>query len=491
MRAYIHAAFILPSHHKYLCRMNLRYALIASLLATPLLSNAQVLLSETLLESYTQQQLVGLGVGNAQNDVEVYKLTYATVDPFGQPTVASGALVLPLTPNCYHPLAAYMHGTILNRQDVPSRLSGEIVVGYFLGGTGYVAVLPDYLGLGDSPGPHPYMHAASEASASIDMLRAAREFCASRNVMLNGQLFLTGYSQGGHSCMATHKMIQEQFPDEFTVTASAPCSGPHDVSGVQAEVITSPDPYPAPYYLPYVVFSYNYVYDLVDDLSEVLREPYDVILPPLFEGNNGSGAVDAVMPNVPSLIMKEEVLQAFSEDPDHFFRVALRDNDLYAWVPTSPVRMAFCESDSHVSYQNSIVARDAMVGLGATNVQAVSAGAGFDHGDCAFPALLGSKNWFDTQRWPCSFNGVDERPALTFSVFPNPAHDRVRITVSDGLGHDLEWAMHAADGRLVAEGRVNAVYGEAFMDLPVAPAGLYVLQFRSEAGSGAVRLMLE
>lgn len=467
------------------------YAAISFVALSLTTLQAQVLISDSLLESYTAQELVSLGVGNAEYGVDVYKVVYNTIDPFGAPTIASGALVLPSTPNCFHPLAAYMHGTVLDREGVPSRLSGEIIVGYFLGGTGYVTVLPDYLGLGDSPGPHPYMHGASEASASIDMLRAAREFCADRGVELNGQLFLTGYSQGGHSCMATHKVLQEQFPDEFTVTASAPCSGPFDVSGVQAEVITSPDPYPAPYYLPYVVFSYNYVYDLVDDLSEVLRDPYDVVLPPLFEGNNGSGAVDAVMPEVPSLIMDEQVLQDFMDDPDHFFRVALRDNDVYEWVPTSPVRMAYCESDSHVSYQNSIVCRDAMVALGATEVQAVSAGSGFDHNDCAFPALLGSKNWFDTQKFPCEFNGIDERPAIVWSVYPNPARDNIRLTASDGMGHNMLWALHSADGRLVGEGNLAVFHGEGFLQLPDAPSGLYVLRLSGEAGSTALRVVLD
>jgi hypothetical protein len=100
---------------------------------------AQVLLGDSLLLTYTTEELVDWGVGNASNGIEIHRILYATVDPFGQPTVASGALVLPLV-DCSFPLAAYMHGTILDREDVPSRLSDEIVVGYFLGGTGYVTV---------------------------------------------------------------------------------------------------------------------------------------------------------------------------------------------------------------------------------------------------------------------------------------------------------------------------------------------------------------
>jgi len=467
-------------------------AFVVVLALLPAWGKAQILLSDSLLESYTAQELVGLGVGNAEYGIEIYRIKYATIDPFGGPTIASGALVLPLTPNCYHPLAAYMHGTIMEREGVPSRLSGEIVVGYFMGGTGYVTVLPDYLGLGDSPGPHPYIHAASEASASIDMMRAAREFCAARNVQLNGQVFLTGYSQGGHACMATHKVLQEQFPDEFTVTASAPCSGPYDVSGVQAAAMVAPDPYPAPYYMPYVIFSFGYVYPgIYDDIGDIFQEPWATELPPLFEGNNGSGPIDAIMPVVPSQIFHDSVLQSFTNDPDHYFRVALRANDLYDWTPNAPVRMMYCESDSHVFYENSIVCRDAMVANGAASVQALSAGAGFDHGDCAFPALLNSKNWFDTQKFPCAFNGIDERPAIVWSVYPNPARDMIRLTASDGMGHSMRWILHAADGRSVAEGNLAVTYGEGFLELPEAPAGLYVLHLMGDAGSSVVRVVLE
>ena len=58
------------------------------------------------------------------------------------------------------------------------------------------------MGLGSSPGFHPYLHARSEATASVDMLRAGRNYCASNNIGLNGQVFLAGYSQGGHTEMA-------------------------------------------------------------------------------------------------------------------------------------------------------------------------------------------------------------------------------------------------------------------------------------------------
>ena len=72
--------------------------------------------------------------------------------------------------------------------------------------------MPDYIGMGESPGLHPYCHGASEAT-TIDMIRAVRE--AESLDMIpgmtadNGEMFVTGYSQGGHAAMATHKYVEE------------------------------------------------------------------------------------------------------------------------------------------------------------------------------------------------------------------------------------------------------------------------------------------
>ncbi|MBK6343126.1 MAG: T9SS type A sorting domain-containing protein [Flavobacteriales bacterium] len=452
---------------------------------------AQVLISDSLISSFTIAELADQGIAGADNDIETYRIVYHTVDPFGQPTVASAAVALPVNTPCTHAMAAYMHGTVLNREGVPSRLSDEIVVAYYLSAFRYVAVLPDYLGLGDSPGPHPYMHAASEATAGRDALRAARELCATKGVELNGQLFLTGYSQGGHACMATHKLLQESHADEFTVTAAAPCSGPYDASGVQAEVIIADEPYPAPYYLPYVLLSYGYVYPwLYDEVSEVVQEPWATELPPLFQGNNGSGVVDDIMPGIPNQILVPTMLQAFIDDPDHPFRQALRDNDLYDWTPQSRLRMFYCDADDHVFFQNSIVARDAMQANGAPDVQAVSAGVGLDHNGCAFPALLLAKGVFDALQWPCGGIGIAEQENDRWSIAPNPASDLVRISraAPDGTA---SFRLIASDGRSLLHGVMPDGASGSWIDASSVPPGLYLIELVDHRGRAALRVAVE
>lgn len=469
----------------------LRSVLCLTIAISSVTLRAQYLISDSLLIAYTPTELAAQGITGADHTIEAHRLIYNTVDPFGQPTIASGAVVIPVGSACQHAIGAYHHGTILNRQDVPSRISSEMVVGYYLAADDYVAVLPDYLGLGDGPGPHPYIHAASEATASRDMLRAAREFCAQRNVQLNGQLFLIGYSQGGHACAATHRLLQQEHADEFTVTASAPCSGPYDVSGVQAQVMVSPDPYPAPYYLPYVILSYRYVYPwLFGEVNEIIEEPWATLLPPLFEGNNGSGAVDAIMPAAPSEIIIDEVLQDFINDPDHPFRQALRDNDLYDWAPACPTRIIYCEGDNHVFYQNSSVAIAAMLGNGATAVSGLSAGAALDHSGCAFPALLNAKMFIDGHRSPCSSIGIAEAAAAHWRVGPNPADDRIRIARDDPNG-SAQWRLLTADGRIVRNGMLAVAETEHWIDVSTLTPSLYLLEMDEERGRASLRIAVE
>ena len=237
-----------------------RLFLLFSLITAFNTSKSQYLISATYLNT-TDPLTLSLATGlSLQYDIDLYKMVYNTVDAHGQPTIASGAFLVPSNTNCTDfPILVYHHGTSLRKQDVPSSDIQETIIGKIFGAGGYFVLMPDYIGMGDSPGLHPYVHAESEATASRDMIRAAREFIADSLQMIdNGELFLTGYSQGGHAAMATHKYIEDNnLLSEFNVLASAPCSGPYEMSGAMADTILSPYPYSNPGYLVYLFSSYH------------------------------------------------------------------------------------------------------------------------------------------------------------------------------------------------------------------------------------------
>ena len=219
---------------------------------------AQVVISDTLINSVSQLELIEMtSLPIVQYGIDAYKIQYLTNDINGDESIASGLIVVPSNNNCSWSLTTYLHGTETLKENVPSRLSNEASIGYYASAIiGSVVALPDYLGLGDSPGLHPYIHSETEASASLEMLRATREFCENHAIYLNDDLFIFVYSQGGHATLALQKLIEEENIEEFIITASIPMAGPYDVSGVQTDLLTNGENYPAPYYLPYLILSY-------------------------------------------------------------------------------------------------------------------------------------------------------------------------------------------------------------------------------------------
>jgi hypothetical protein len=169
--------------------------------------------------------------------VTVYHLTYDTVDPPGNITPASGALMVPSgsDPGCSggRPLVLYAHGTTTDRAfniaDIQAPGSGEgLLLAAVFAAEGYIVVAPNYLGYDTSTlGYHPYLVADQQSKDMIDSLAAARAALPTADAPSStdgGKLFITGYSQGGFVAMATHSAMQSA---NMTVTASAPMSGPY------------------------------------------------------------------------------------------------------------------------------------------------------------------------------------------------------------------------------------------------------------------------
>ena len=357
-------------------------------------------------------------------EVDVHRVIYTTPDVDGvTPTVASGLICIPSQDSCAMPIMEYLHGTKLKKDETFYYLRGEWSLGVIAATSGYAACLPDYLGLGAGPGIHPYQHAQSQATASVDILRACRTICEQEDKPLNDQLFIVGYSQGGHAVLATHRMIQEELSNEFTVTASAPGSGPYDMSGAQLDMVASFEPYSVPGYLPYVIQSYQHIYgDLYDSIPEIYVPPYDETIPPLLDGSVDFGVLNAAMPPVPRDIIQPAYADVFFSDPTHPAFVALRANDVYEWVPEAPVMFNYCRSDEEVTYINTITAANYMIDNGAPDIQVIERDSTISHFQCAQPSILFSKFWFDSMANFCDSNvGIDDvESETTISMYPNP-----------------------------------------------------------------------
>jgi len=453
--------------------------------------SAQELVSSTLLGSRTKTQLTTqFSLPVIQYGARFYRITYTTADLQGLPDTVSGLVAVPDNPANAYPRLVYQHGTAGSKLGVPSfnaaQNGGEGSIGLLFAGLGYVSLLPDYLGLGVSDGFHPYMHAASEASVAVDMLRALEAFKIQNGVATNSQLFITGYSQGGHAAMALHREIETNLSGEFTVTAAAPMSGPYSIGEIMRSLILSDSVYYYPAYLPNTILSYQTVYgNLFTQLTEVFKDPYAV---PIGQFYTGAISLDQLNSQLISLLTATEgdsrpfrmlqpaIVQAVTTNPDHPFNVALRDNDVYAWAPLAPTRLYYCKADDQVPYINSILARDSMLARGAGYVVATDVNSTADHGDCVVPALTNTVFFFAGYQQINTLTDAGEQPVRPLFLTPNPASDAV--VLRDLPAENGSVRIIDLSGRLRVAAAVSA--GDRQIGVSGLENGLYLVQYRTE-----------
>jgi hypothetical protein len=362
----------------------------------PISTETLMSLSKEEVEAHWKKSKIPGFFARINNGIEIMEITYGSVMPDGTPTTASGLLFIPRGyEKGKSTLLVYHHGTDLEKAR-PLNLKGEQTICMVFAADGYLVLMPDYFGLGKGPGMHPYQHAETEAQSSIDMIRAVRQLREKLSLDFNEKIFLTGYSQGGHAAMSAHKFITERHKDEFKIWASAPMSGAYDMTGAQSEAMYRE--YSHPGYLPYLVFGYNTVYRFFDNPSELFRAPYDTLLPPLFDGKNGMGKVNKIMPKVPKDVFRDEVITAYERDENFSFRRLLAENNVHDWKAEEPVLLCYCQADEQVYYKNSLSAHKAMKARGSKSVKLRHAGRKFNHNQCAVYSSIYTKYWFDSFR---------------------------------------------------------------------------------------------
>jgi hypothetical protein len=461
----------------------LLFTIVFTLCYSPKVHSQEVLVESEFL-SNNPSFLLGFVPGiPAEYDVDYYKLTYNTVDTQGEPTIASGAIAIPVTDDCNtFPLAVYCHGTVLKQLAVPSEENTEGLITKVFSSTGFIAVAPDYIGLGESTGVHPYVHAESQATATIDLIRAAKEFLETQEESDNGETYITGYSQGGHAAMATVKYAQDNgLSEELGISGAAPCSGPYNLSGSQASVLLSGEPYSNPGYVVYLIIGYERAYgNIYEELGDIIQSPYDEDVQPFFDGMQNEftmAAANAVLPNMLDEILVDSVLTAFENNPNHPLRLALADNDNFDWAPEVPLRMYYCTGDEQVSSDNSVTALDSMQANGATDVDAINSQPNSTHGECVLPALSDAYQFFADIATPCGLiTGIDQSSVQPLDVYPNPASARVQIKLpqSEEQGYLI---VQDTWGRIMIE--KTFVTSMPVINVEKLAAGTYVMSVKS------------
>ena len=332
--------------------------------------------------------------GTARYGVDEYRILYCTVSPHQAPTVASGLLALPHALPGDLPLVVYEHSTVVATQDTPSfHATGDgLLAPPFFATDGFAVVAPDYLGLGAAPGPHPFMQAASEASATLDLLPAADRAAAGLRVRLSHDVLLSGHSQGGAAAMAAGQALQQD-NGLWRLRALAPMAGPYELGAAELPAITDSravDPHRASAYLAYLLIEWNKLYHLYSEPGQVFTQPYASTIDALFDGSHEFTEIAGDLP-APQQLFQPAYL-ALIAHPSGPLEAALATNDVCRWAPRVAVRLFAGRADRDVVFANAQQCRAEIIAHGG---DATVADMGdVDHIGTVIAALPTIRTWF-------------------------------------------------------------------------------------------------
>lgn len=333
----------------------------------------------------------------ARRGISGFRVLYRTISVSGRPTVASGVVVLPRGGAKVLRVVSFAHGTHAGRSSAGSvAADGQSrVAAIYYAAAGFAGVAPDYLGLGAGDGKHPYMDAASEASASLDMLRAARAVALRQGRELERRVLVTGFSQGGHAAMALGRQLQRGADPYLRLGALAPVSGPYDLRHVQipASLKGVLDPRVSAFNLAYATVSWNRLYRLYGAPSEVFRAPYDTTVEQLFDGSHDEQDIFPQLPASLEQLMTPRYLAWLGRPSGALLRGIRAADGTCDWAPRVPVRLYGAGGDEQVAFGNT---RNCVRGLRGhgTRPQVVDYGADVRHFDTLYRGLPDTLRWF-------------------------------------------------------------------------------------------------
>jgi pimeloyl-ACP methyl ester carboxylesterase len=360
----------------------------------------ELFVSATSVGTFTRLQLQAVAVLKGfgsfvpliQYDAEFYKITYYTTFN-GEKILASGLLGIPKNMPTTPALLSAQHGTMFSDADAPSNFPLTFS-GFELGASaGFVTVIPDFIGYGDSKDiVHPYYDMQSSAATVVDIIKATKYYLESNKTAISDKLFLLGYSEGGYVTMAAQKEIETNKNHNLTLTAAAEGAGGYDLNTMLAKVATVPT-YATPAFLALFIHSYNTTYSFNRPLTDYFMPEYAVKIPALLDGSKTREQIDQELCTQPSSLLSASFFSSFSNpSAEAPFKAKLALNSFPNWYPVSRTRMYHGTADEAVFFETSQTTYNRFVLAGAKQLTLTPIPGG-THTTSIVPMMLDALPW--------------------------------------------------------------------------------------------------
>ncbi len=331
-------------------------------------------------------------VSYLSGDVNVYRIVYRT-KVFNDDINASGLVCTPASGGKY-PVICFQNGTNTQNSSAPSEDPLNFMYQFveFVASMGYVVVIPDYPGFGESANiPHPYLIEEPTVRSITDMLYAVNEMLPGDipETEENGSLYLIGYSQGGWATLALHKDIEKNHSADFDLKGSVCGAGPYDLTQLVSGMATVTT-YPMPVYLGYIVDAYSVYHQFTNPVSDIFREPYASRLGSLYTGTLGFDQINSQLTTSIPDLFTADFLSGFISSPKYSsVREGLAANSISVWKTSVPLYLIHGGGDTSVNPSTTENIYSGMIQAGTpTDLCKKEILPGLDHGDAVVPAMV-------------------------------------------------------------------------------------------------------
>ncbi|HEX8334019.1 MAG TPA: alpha/beta fold hydrolase [Segetibacter sp.] len=326
-------------------------------------------------------------------DVDFLKIVYKTTYK-GSTIEVSGLLCIPKNMPVAPSLLSAQHGTTLTQADAPSNFPSTFTGFELFASTGFVTVIPDFIGYGVSKNiKHPYYDQQLSGTTVVDMLKAVKYYLKRESIATSNRLFLIGYSEGGYVTMAAQKEIETHAEHNLNITAAAEGAGGYDLQSMFNTIVNTSN-YTEPGYLAFILQSYNTTYSWNRPYSDFFQEPYASRIPSLLDGIKSLAQINAgLTTSMTALLNPTFYANLKSTTGEPVLKQALANNSFSNWVPKSRTRLYHGTADVTVFYNTTETTYNRFRAAGATNVELITIPNG-NHQTSIDPMLSNAFEWF-------------------------------------------------------------------------------------------------
>jgi pimeloyl-ACP methyl ester carboxylesterase len=329
---------------------------------------------------------------SVSSDVDIYKVVYETT--VGAEVISASGLVCVPKTSAEYPVLCFQNGTNTVKANAPSEYVGNPLYQMIeiVASLGYIVVIPDYPGFGESAEiTHPYLIVEPTVQSIIDMLYAVKESGSIEfpGIIIKNEYYLIGYSQGGWATMALHKKIEQNYSADFKLSGSACGAGPYDMKMLFREMISS-QTYNSPVFLGYIAYAYSAYNQFTNPIAEIFNEPYATRLGSLFTGNMTSALInEQLSPSIPELI-RGDLISGFETSGNYAsIREALELNSITAWKTEIPLLLLHGGDDISVNPLATEIMYGNLIQAGTSSeICTKEIVPGVDHGKGIVPCMI-------------------------------------------------------------------------------------------------------